>query len=76
MAARSDEDVPSRVAITGGAGFIGRAVGARYRSLGAEVVAIDQRADDPDVVVGDTSAPGPWQDAVATAGGARSETET
>lgn len=56
--------VPARVAITGGAGFIGRAVGERYRSLGAEVVAIDVRSDDPTVVVGDTSTPGPWQDAL------------
>jgi nucleoside-diphosphate-sugar epimerase len=60
----AEGDVPTRVAITGGAGFIGRAVGERYRSMGAEVVAIDVRADDPDVVVGDTSVPGPWQDAI------------
>ena len=51
------------MAITGGAGFIGRALGERYRALGAEVVAIDVRSDDPDVVVGDTSVPGAWQDA-------------
>ncbi|MEZ5180347.1 MAG: NAD(P)-dependent oxidoreductase [Acidimicrobiales bacterium] len=55
--------VPTRVAITGGAGFIGRALGERYRALGAEVVAIDVRSDDPDVVVGDTSVPGAWQGA-------------
>lgn len=59
--------MPARVAITGGAGFIGRAVGERYRALGAEVVAIDVRSDDPTVVVGDTSAAGPWQDALGGA---------
>lgn len=59
---------PRRVAITGGAGFIGRAVGARFRSLGSEVVGVDVRADPSiGVIEGDTSVPGPWQDAIADA---------
>lgn len=60
--------VPERVAITGGAGFIGQAVAARYRALGATVVGVDVKPDaDQGIVEGDTSAPGPWQDVVASA---------
>jgi nucleoside-diphosphate-sugar epimerase len=60
-------DVPSRVVVTGASGFIGSAVRARYRSLGAEVVGVDLGADEAEgIVEGDTSAPGPWQDLVAT----------
>jgi nucleoside-diphosphate-sugar epimerase len=64
----ADTWVPARVAITGGAGFIGRAVGERYRSLGAEVVGVDVQPDPSiGVVEGDTSVPGPWQDTIAGA---------
>lgn len=56
------------MAVTGGSGFIGRAVSARYRAAGAEVVGVDVQADDAaGVVEGDTSVPGPWQDVVASA---------
>ena len=53
---------PRRVYITGALGFIGRALGARYRELGAEVRGVDNRADPAaGVSAGDVSAPGPWQ---------------
>lgn len=59
--------VPRRVVVTGASGFIGKAVGARYRSLGAEVRGVDVVADEASgIVEGDTSVPGPWQDLVAT----------
>ena len=64
----SQAPVPTRVAITGGAGFIGRAVGARYRALGAQVVGVDVQPDEAaGIVAGDTSRPGPWQDTIASA---------
>ena len=48
--------------VTGANGFIGRALLARYRDLGAEVAGVDV---DPDpewsVVRGDVAAPGSWQ---------------
>lgn len=54
---------PRSVFITGGLGFIGRALGDRYRELGAEVRGVDVRADpERAVVAGDVSSPGPWQD--------------
>lgn len=63
----AQEDVPARVVVTGASGFIGKAVGARYRSMGAEVVGVDVVPDEPSgIVEGDTSVPGPWQDLVAT----------
>jgi nucleoside-diphosphate-sugar epimerase len=66
--AMGDTWVPKRVAITGGAGFIGRAVGERYRALGCEVVGVDVQPDlSIGVVGGDTSVPGPWQDAIVEA---------
>jgi nucleoside-diphosphate-sugar epimerase len=55
-----------RVFITGALGFIGRALGERYRAEGAEVRGVDVRADPAlDVVEGDVSRPGPWQDHAA-----------
>lgn len=63
----SRTNVPGRVVVTGASGFIGRAVGARYRALGAEVVGIDLAADEANgVIEGDTTTPGPWQDLVGT----------
>lgn len=52
-----------RVLVTGAAGFIGSAVSARWRSLGAEVVGVD-RISDPSrgIVGGDVSTPGAWQE--------------
>lgn len=56
---------PRRVLVTGALGFIGGAVADRYRSLGAEVLGIDLRADPArGVAEGDTARPGAWQDAL------------
>ena len=45
--------LPARVFVTGANGFIGRAVLARYRALGAQVRGVDVRADPAwDVVPG------------------------
>jgi nucleoside-diphosphate-sugar epimerase len=50
------------VFITGAAGFIGRTLAARYRSLGAEVVGVDLAADPSrGIVAGDIAQPGDWQ---------------
>jgi len=62
------ETIPRRVFVTGANGFVGRAVAARYRALGAEVCGMDLRADPEwDVVAGDLGAPGPWQEHAAGA---------
>jgi nucleoside-diphosphate-sugar epimerase len=54
--------LPRRVFATGGNGFVGRAVLARYRALGAEVRGMDVRADpDWNVVAGDVGDTGAWQ---------------
>ena len=67
-ASGSQGTVPGRVAVTGAAGFIGSAVRARYRVMGAEVVGVDIAADEANgIVEGDTSVEGPWQDLIATA---------
>lgn len=53
---------PERVYITGALGFIGRALGERYRRLGCEVRGVDLRADPGiGVSAGDVGAPGRWQ---------------
>jgi nucleoside-diphosphate-sugar epimerase len=58
--------VPGRVLITGAAGFIGRALMARLRDLGAEPIGIDVRSDPSSGVrVGSTLDPGAWADALA-----------
>jgi nucleoside-diphosphate-sugar epimerase len=58
--------VAERVFITGALGFIGRALGDRYRADGAEIRGVDVRADhERGVVAGDVSKPGPWQDHAA-----------
>jgi len=55
-----------RVFITGALGFIGRALAQRYRTLGADVLGVDLRADDAaGVVAGDVGGPGEWQEAMA-----------
>ena len=53
--------VPRSVFITGANGFIGRALGDRYRALGAEVRGMDLRADSAkNVVAGDLTKPDSW----------------
>lgn len=50
-----------RVLVTGANGFVGRALTARYRGLGADVRGVDVAPDpDRDVVAGDVTDPGPW----------------
>jgi len=54
--------VPRRVFVTGAAGFIGRALAARYRAAGAEVRGVDAVADRAaGIVAGDVAQPGEWQ---------------
>jgi len=53
---------PARVFITGATGFIGRALAARYRSLGSEVHGLDRVADPGgNVLAGDVRNSGPWR---------------
>lgn len=53
--------LPSRVFITGAAGFIGSAVGDVLRAAGTEVVGVDQKADPAHgVVAGDITERGAW----------------
>jgi nucleoside-diphosphate-sugar epimerase len=55
-----------RVFITGALGFIGRALGERYRALGAEVRGVDLRAEEATgVIAGDLTGAGEWQEAMA-----------
>ncbi len=52
--------------ITGALGFIGRALGERYRELGAEVRGVDLRSEEAaGVISGDVAQAGDWQDAMA-----------
>lgn len=52
-----------RVFVTGASGFLGRAIGDHYRAAGASVRGVDLHADAArDVVAGDVSEPGAWQD--------------
>ncbi len=54
--------VPKSVFVTGANGFIGRALLARYRELGAETRGMDVAADpERNVVAGDIGSSGPWQ---------------
>jgi len=54
--------LPARVFVTGANGFIGRALQARYRELGAEVRGVDVHADPGwSVVAGDIGDAGAWQ---------------
>jgi nucleoside-diphosphate-sugar epimerase len=59
---------PTRVFITGASGFIGGSLARRYRELGSEVRGVDVRPDpELDIVQGDISEPGPWQEQTAGA---------
>ncbi len=52
-----------RVLVTGALGFIGGVICERLRSEGVQVRGVDARAEpDLDVVAGDVSVPGPWQE--------------
>lgn len=63
--ARPAPAVPSRIFITGANGFIGRALAARLRELGAEVTGVDLNPDPANgIVAGTTTDPGPWADAL------------
>jgi len=53
----------ARVFVTGANGFVGRALLARYRALGAQVAGMDVRADPAwNVVAGDVGEAGAWQE--------------
>jgi nucleoside-diphosphate-sugar epimerase len=55
--------------ITGAAGFIGRALSARLRETGVEVVGVDVESDSAaGIVAGDIAEPGAWQRAAAGTG--------
>ena len=65
MNQRPEPAVPGKVFITGANGFIGRALAARLRELGAEVAGVDLVADPANgVVAGSTTDPGPWEAAM------------
>ncbi|MGJ7513734.1 NAD-dependent epimerase/dehydratase family protein [Pseudomonas baetica] len=54
-------EVPRSVFITGASGFIGRALAARYKALGAQVRGMDLVADPAnDIVAGDLTRPQAW----------------
>jgi len=58
----ADPVAPASVFITGAAGFMGTALGERFRSLGSEVRGVDLNAgENPEIVEGDVSEPGDWQ---------------
>lgn len=51
-----------KIFITGALGFVGRALAAKYHTLGAETCGLDVRADSAlNVVAGDVSKPEEWQ---------------
>ncbi|MCC6985381.1 MAG: NAD-dependent epimerase/dehydratase family protein, partial [Anaerolineales bacterium] len=55
-----------KIFITGALGFVGKALAAQYRALGAETCGLDVRADlAANVVAGDVSRPDEWQSALA-----------
>jgi nucleoside-diphosphate-sugar epimerase len=58
----ADPAPPASVFITGAAGFIGRALGERFRELGSEVRGVDLSAgEDTEIVAGDIREAGNWQ---------------
>ena len=55
-----------KIFITGALGFVGRALSAAYRELGAQTCGLDVRADAfANVVAGDVSRPEEWQHVLA-----------
>lgn len=57
--------VPAKVFITGANGFIGRALAARLRELGAEVTGVDLVGDpEAGILQGTTTNPEPWAHAL------------
>lgn len=61
--------LPDRVFVTGASGFIGRALMARIRDLGAHAAGVDLVADPgAGVVAGSTLEPEGWQESLAGAG--------
>lgn len=65
---RPAPSLPARVFVTGASGFIGRALMARIRELGAEAVGVDLVADPAvGVVAGSTVEPDAWRSALAGA---------
>ena len=57
---------PKKVFVTGAEGFIGRALVQRLREDGSEVRGVDLRpGSDSDIVQGDVSQPGAWQEHAA-----------
>jgi 2-alkyl-3-oxoalkanoate reductase len=66
MVTANQVQLPKRVFITGGNGFIGRALAQRYRGLGAEVCGTDFTASPAwNVVAGDVRRPEQWRDQLA-----------
>jgi nucleoside-diphosphate-sugar epimerase len=66
MSDRPAPTVPARIFITGANGFIGKALAARLRELGAEVTGVDLRPDpEHGIVEGTTTDPAVWADALA-----------
>lgn len=66
MTDRPAPAIPGKVFITGANGFIGKALAARLRELGAVVTGVDLVADPASgVIEGSTSDPDVWKDALA-----------
>ncbi len=63
-----DHPLPSSVFVTGGSGFMGRALIDRFRSLGVPARGVDVVADaERNVVAGDITRPEGWRDHLAGA---------
>ena len=66
MPERPTPNVPARIFITGANGFIGKALAARLRELGAEVTGVDLVGDPANgIVEGTTADPEVWKDSLA-----------
>ena len=65
MPDRPSPTVPARIFITGANGFIGKALAARLRELGAQVTGVDLVGDPANgIVEGTTTNPDPWAGAL------------